>query len=145
MESDSEPDILQDVTPPQASVKLPSGQSLTASQVFDAITNESHSIVDSIPNGFKDKLFFLFDSSENIHRRQNSQHSTFADDCGSWDTHSGRTTKEHFIIMPNNQLKWTMKKDGIFHFQTKKTGRRHTLRITHNQRMLLHFVATTLP
>jgi hypothetical protein len=25
--------------------------------------------------------------------------------------------------MPNNQLKWTMKKDGIF--QTKKTGRRH--------------------
>ena len=40
----------------------------------------------TIPNGFKDKLLFLFDSSENIHRRKNSQHSTFADDCGSWDT-----------------------------------------------------------
>ena len=58
MESDSEPDITQDVTPPQVSVKLPSGQSLTASQIFDAITNESHSIVDSIPNGFKDNFFF---------------------------------------------------------------------------------------
>jgi hypothetical protein len=90
----SEPDITQDVTPHQASVKLPSGQSLTASQIFDAITNESHSIVDSIPNGFKDNLFFCLTivKTFTVAKFHNTVHLPTVVGHG---THSGRTTKEH--------------------------------------------------
>lgn len=118
MESDHEQDSV--LAPPYASIPLPSSQTLSASQVFDAVIGQSYPTVKSIPDGYKDNVFFLLDNSVN----KNSLKTTFVDDCGSWDTHSGRTTKEHFIVMPDNKLKWTIKKDDLFHFQTKKSGKK---------------------
>ncbi|CAC5417326.1 unnamed protein product [Mytilus coruscus] len=78
-------------------------------EVFSAAMDTELSTVDSIPTGFKDNVFFVFNNSNNL--QQNSKYNRFADDCGSWNTHSDRTTKADFIIMPDNTLKWTVRKD----------------------------------
>jgi hypothetical protein len=39
-------------------------------------------------------------------------------DCGLWDTHSGRMMKTDFILN-NNSLKFTLKKDDTYYYETK--------------------------
>ena len=116
-------DILETHNIPNSNV-LVSGQNLTASQVFDAAMNTSLPTVETIPKGFKDNVYFVFDNSHNIMLRKNSKHSNYSDDCGSWNTHSGRTTKADFIIMPDNSLKWTVQKDGLFCKETQVKGKK---------------------
>ncbi|CAC5425787.1 unnamed protein product [Mytilus coruscus] len=64
-------------------------------------------IVETIPHGYKDNVFCSLDNSENILRKQNSQASYYADDCGSWDTHSARSMKTDLIYMPNGKKTYT--------------------------------------
>lgn len=128
-ESDTDCDILNDendesAQPVFASTPLPNGQTLTASQVFQAVISDNKTVVESIPDGYKDNVYFLLNNSVNISRCQNSKNSNFSDDCGAWDSHSGRTTKTHFIVSPDNSLKWTFLRDGVYCFQTKTNGKK---------------------
>ena len=101
---------------------LTNGQNLTATQVFSSAMNTELSTVDSIPRGYKDNVFFVFNNSHNL--QQNSKHNRFADDCGSWNTHSGRTTKADFIIMSDNTLKWTVQKNDMYCFERQVKGKK---------------------
>lgn len=55
--------------------------------------------------------------------RQNSKRINFADDCGSWDTHSGRTNKTDLIRMPDNTPEWTIKQGEVYCYQIKSRGK----------------------
>jgi hypothetical protein len=79
---------------------LVNGQNLNATEMLASILDTDKHVVQNIPKGLKDDVYFMFDNSNNISMRQNSKHSNFADDCGFWDTHSDRTNKTDLIIMP---------------------------------------------
>jgi hypothetical protein len=103
---------------------LVNGPNLNATEMLASILDTDKHVVQNIPKGFKDNVYFMFDNSNNISMRQNSKHSTFADDCGSWDTHSGRTNKTDFLLMPDNTLKWTIKQGEVYYYQTKSKGKK---------------------
>jgi len=92
--------------------------------MFSAATNTELPVVNSIPRGYKDNVYFVLDNLQNFEIRKNSKHSSYADDCGSWNTHGGRTTKADFIIMPDQTLKWTVIKDGLYCKETKAKGKK---------------------
>ena len=93
-------------------------------QLFSAAMNTELPVVNSIPRGYKDNVYFVLDNLQNFENRQNSKHSSYAD-CGSWNTHSGRTTKADFIIMPDQTPKWTIIKYGLYCKETKTKGKKY--------------------
>ena len=86
--------------------------------MFTSVINSQRPIVKVIPKGFKHNAFFFIDNSDIFSRKQNSKHFNFLDDCGLWDTHSGRMMKTDFILN-NNSLKFTIKKDDTYYYETK--------------------------
>ena len=90
---------------------------LNATQLLSVMLDQQHVVVDSIPTGYKDNIYCVLDNTSNVSRRQNSKYSNYSDDCGALDTHSGRTNKIDFIILPGNILKWTIKKEGVFCYE----------------------------
>jgi hypothetical protein len=50
--------------------------------------------------------------------------SQFADNCGAWDSHSGRTVKTDFIVQSDNTLRYTCVKDNQYCFETHVKGKK---------------------
>lgn len=90
---------------------------MTVCPLFTSVINSLLPIVKAIPKGFKDNAFFYIDNSDIFSCKQNSKHSNFSDDCGSWDTHNGCMMKTDFILN-NNSLKFTIKKDDSYYYET---------------------------
>ncbi|KAH3864206.1 hypothetical protein DPMN_027222 [Dreissena polymorpha] len=49
-----------------------------------AILKGPHVVLQEIPTGRKDGMFFVVDNSDNIIKRANGNNLNFWDDCGSW-------------------------------------------------------------
>ncbi|CAC5358387.1 unnamed protein product [Mytilus coruscus] len=113
------------VSPP-STYKIQNGVNLDAEGLLSTLLDHQLEIVETIPHGYKDNVFCLLDNSENILRKQNSQASYYADDCGSWDTHSARSMKTDFIFMPNGDLKWTVKKTIVIVLRLNQKAKRFT-------------------
>jgi hypothetical protein len=95
---------------------LPNGTTQNAAQLLTVVLDQ---VVSSIPKGYKDNLFCALNNENNILRRQNSKFGSYADDCGAWDTHSGRSNKPDFILLPGNVLKRTVLKNGSYRYCTE--------------------------
>jgi len=50
-----------------------------------------------VPKGPKANTFFVVDNSRNQQRKQDGRKNQFWDDCGSWDSKSGRTVKLTYL------------------------------------------------
>ena len=51
-----------------------------------------HSLMEEIPTGRKDGMFYFVNNEENIKRRGNKEHSEFWDDCGAWESGTSPAT-----------------------------------------------------
>jgi len=45
---------------------------------------------------------------------KNAKSSQYPDDCGAWDSHSGRTVKTDFIVQSDNTLRYTCIKNDQY-------------------------------
>ena len=98
---------------------LPNGTTQNAAQLLTVVLDQNIQVVSSIPKGYKDNVFCALNNENNILRRQNSKFGRYADDCGAWGTHSGRSHKTDFILLPGNVLKWTVLKNGSYRYCTE--------------------------
>jgi hypothetical protein len=97
---------------------------LTATEVFQSTINTEHTVYEKIPNGPKEKFYFLIDNSSNVMRKSYTKSSQFADNCGAWDSHSGRTVKTDFIVQSDNTLRYTCVKDNQYCFEKQVKGKK---------------------
>ena len=106
-----------EVTPVQLpnANSLLNGKNLTAAELFTCVQDHVV-VVQDIPKGFKDNVYFCLQKQTNG--------ASFPDDCGSWDTHSGRTVKTDFVLTADNCLKFTIKKDNMYYFEKKSKGKK---------------------
>ncbi|KAH3709070.1 hypothetical protein DPMN_068530 [Dreissena polymorpha] len=70
-----------------------------------AILKGPHVVLQEIPTGWKDGMFFVVDNSDNIIKRANGNKSDFWDDCGS--RVKGATPCSTFIEQSGNSLLFT--------------------------------------
>lgn len=59
-----------------------------------------------IPNGDKSDSYCVINNAGDREKRRNNIRSDFADDCGTWDTNTGKTSEGH--------LKSVSLKKGLF-------------------------------
>lgn len=124
-ESDMEQAEVKPVYLPNAKSLL-NGKNLTADEPFTCL--QDHVVVlQGIPKGFKDNVYFCLQNQTNG--------TSFPDDCGSLDTHSGRAVKTDFVLTADNCLKFTIKKKNKTCTTSKKRvkAKRKLLCMTQNQ------------
>ena len=103
---------------------LPNGTTQNAAKLLTVVLNQNIQVVSSIPKCYKDNVFCALNNENNILRRQNSKFDSYANDCGAWDTYSGRSHKTDFIRLTCNVLKWTVLKNGSYCTETKSRNKK---------------------
>lgn len=84
---------------------------MTVFECYDKVTNATN-VLDSIPKGKKENVFFLIDNSYNMQHPQ--KRNFFFDDCGVWDAQRGTCVKTHYILQENGDLRTCKKHKGVF-------------------------------
>lgn len=97
---------------------------LNATEVFRAVINTENLIHEEIPSGTKENIYFLLDNTNNVLRQQTGTSSVYLDDCGAWDSHSGRTVKTDFIVLPDDFLRYTVLKDEKYCYEKQVKGKK---------------------
>ena len=101
---------------------IPDNKFLSADDIFNLLINVGNkNTVESIPDGRKENVYFVFSESKNIQRSSVGKHKQYPDDCGAWD--KGRIVKSHFIIV-NDVMKSLSLKDGFFCIEKQISGLR---------------------
>ena len=89
--------------------------------VIDKLQNPDN-VLEAIPRGLKQNVFFIIHEDENMERRSSGKGSQYADDCGVWVSRQGSTANTFFIKCENNTLKSVLCRDG--QYCTKKVIKR---------------------
>lgn len=78
----------------QSTNKL-NGRFLDVYSLCELLQNES-SVMQSIPKGVKEDVYFVLENSNNISKRMRGEISNFEDDCGVWNSKVSSTKKTVF-------------------------------------------------
>ena len=70
--------------------------------MLDKLVTED--VIDKIPPGRKENVFFVIDNERNMDKRKNDQRSDYNDDCGAWKS-SGASPKTCYTVSDNGSLK----------------------------------------
>jgi len=73
----------------------------------------------AVPNGIKENVYFIMNNSCNTMSRHDSKQSSFADDCGIWDTAKGSTKKHEFILTDSGNIRFIEKHQGQYYTNRK--------------------------
>jgi hypothetical protein len=57
-------------------------------------------------------------------RQQTGKSSVYPDDCGAWDSHSRRTVKTDFTVLPDDSLRYTVLKDEKYCYEKQVKGKK---------------------
>ena len=57
-------------------------------------------------------------------RQQTGKSSVYLDDCGAWDSHSRRTVKTDFTVLPDDSLRYTVLKDEKYCYEKQVKGKK---------------------
>ena len=87
---------------PVCGTPLPGNKFLDLSQVLDKLVTED--VIEKIPQGRKDNVFFVLDNERNMEKRKKGQRSDYNDDCGVWKS-SGSSPKTCYTVSDNGTLK----------------------------------------
>lgn len=67
-----------------------------------------------IPNGDKSDSYCVINNAGNREKRRNNIRSDFVDDCGTWDTNTGKTVIFYMTMTNEGHLKSVSLKKGLF-------------------------------
>ena len=71
------------------------------------------------------KIFTSFlTTPKNVLRQQTGKFSVYPDDCGACDSHSGRTVKTDFIVLPDDFLRYNVLKDEKYCYEKQVKGKK---------------------
>ena len=77
-------------------------------------------------------------NDRNLVSRDKGQRSSFSDDCGIWDSSKGSSPRTYFMTLPDRKLKAVYKKGDKFCDAKKVKGKKHSLLLSLNLKMLLN-------
>ena len=86
--------------------------------------NTEHLIHEQIPSGTKEIFTSFLTTTKNVLRQQTGTSSVYPDDCGAWDSHSRRTVKTDFTVLPDDSLHYTVLKDEKYCYEKQVKGKK---------------------
>ena len=77
------------------------------------VLHQNNDILDEIPRGTKQNVYFIVNNKTNLLRRSVHKHSEFWDDCGVWNT-NGPTNKSYYLKTSGKGLQKVYLKQGKY-------------------------------
>ena len=87
--------------------------------VVAALCDKTRDVVDYVPRGVKENVYYIVDNSVNFERRKEGKQSQFWDDRGSWVS-GGPSIKTHYICSDNLNMKKVVLKNGVYCFERQR-------------------------
>ncbi|KAK3103858.1 hypothetical protein FSP39_022462 [Pinctada imbricata] len=89
------------------------GKFMSAESQF-LLIGENCDLVDEIPKGVKENVYFLLNDNSNKNRRAQGKSSQYIDDCGAWKSSSNVTKTEYFLKTQNGYQSIRRDKNGTY-------------------------------
>lgn len=87
---------------------------LSTSKIIELLSAKDRVVLDSVPCGEKNNVYFLVDERCNRDSGLAYTRRVFADDCGIWDSKKGTTTNNYFVKDSEGKLKSVYLKNNLY-------------------------------
>ena len=114
-------DTTEDFPAPSNINQLPQGRWHKAEEIY-RILNEKNYVHEDVPPGDKSNSYMVVDNKRNADRFKQNKKCEFYDDCGTWVSKKGNTTKSNYYIDGQNLLYCEIK-DGKYCVKKRYNGK----------------------
>ena len=97
---------------------------MLAEEIVKLLFNvDTKHVVNSIPDGLKENVYYILSEESNQLRSDTGKHKVYPDDCGAWDAGKGSVPKTHYL-RDNDTMKFVYFYKGKYCTMKRQFGSR---------------------